>query len=110
MKRIAAIAVPRYEIVNHGIDTPSYFPGIGVSHTPYTHVAVGIGDNAKAAYQDAVDQIYTTHDSAQAEALRLPRKPHGIRKSDSVSQACPGTDWDDSEEWPQYYVAILYTI
>lgn len=101
---------PRFEIIDHGIDTPSYFPGIGTSHTPFTHVVTGIGTNAKEAFLDAVESLYTMHDTQEVERLRLPTRPRGIRQTDRVKDEPAGAEWDEPGEYPQYYVSIRYTI
>ena len=59
---LLAIDGPRiadYEIVNHGIIYPDYFPGCGVSGTQFDCVATGIGDNAAEAIDDCIEQMAT---------------------------------------------------
>jgi len=93
----------RYQIINHGPDYPCYWQGQGVSYTPFGSVSTGIGDNARDAYDDAVESIATAVGEGEFRALRLPKRPRGIRQRDRVSKgaARAGAFW---------YVSILYTL
>jgi hypothetical protein len=93
----------RFEILVHGPEHSQFFQGCGVSFSSFKSVVTGIGENAKEAYADCVDQIYTLYGS-KAEGLRLPSKPRGIRASDRLSQAELGSD-----EY-HYYVSIRFTV
>ena len=77
-KRTASHKHKRYQIINHGPDRPDYFPGYGLMHTPFTHVEVGIGVNAKEAYLDALFNMESD--------LNLPINPRGIRQSDKLNK------------------------
>lgn len=46
-----------FEILDHGIDNPDYFPGCGVSFTPFSACYTGIGDSAAEALNDALDSM-----------------------------------------------------
>jgi len=73
-----------YEIIDHGIDHSQYFQGCGTAYTDYDMAVTGIGNNAKEAYEDAVEQLYQGDiDSSSLDKL-LPKRPRGIRKSDKV--------------------------
>ncbi len=89
----------QYAIIHHGVEYPDSFQGCGVSGTDYTDVVTGIGENAKEAYRDAVEQIYNVLSHEQAEALRLPTRPHGVRQRDRVPVAL-----DEA----YYYLSIRY--
>ena len=75
MKKIEA-----YEIINHGYEHAQYFQGCGTAFTEYEDCFTGIGDNAKEAYEDAVEQLAT----ADYDISSLPTRPIGIRKRDKV--------------------------
>jgi hypothetical protein len=91
-----------YEIINHGYMDPDYFRGCGVAFTKFDYYETGVGSNAKEAYDDAVDKIYLSHDNTEkVDKLKLPKRPHGIRKSDKVPAR-----WEDS----MWYVSIRYTL
>lgn len=90
-----------YQIINHGWDNAQYFQGCGTAYTEFDHVQTGCGDNAAEAYADAVESIYQCHTTAEAEALQLPKKPHGIRKADKVPAKSEDCYW---------YVSIRYTL
>lgn len=64
-----------YEIINHGMEHSQYFRGYGVSGTRYTHVWTGIGDSAKEAYSDALDQMAVDDEQA---AVMMPTRPPGF--------------------------------
>ena len=75
MKNIKA-----YEIINHGYEHSQYFQGCGTSFTDFTDVATGCGNDAKEAYEDAVEQLATSGWNVD----KLPSRPAGIRKRDKV--------------------------
>ncbi len=77
----------QYEIINHGMEHSQYFRGYGVSGTRYTHVWTGIGDSAKEAYSDALDQMAMEDQQA---ALMMPTRPSGIRVRPKVP-----AHWED---------------
>ena len=90
-----------HEILNHGYDHSQYFQGCGTgSH--FEHVVTGCGNNAKEAYEDAVEQV---HCSVIDVEVKLPERPRGIRKKDSVpAKYCK----EESEIY--YYVSIRFNI
>ena len=44
-----------YCIVRHGVDSCEYFPGVGVSKSPFIAAFTGIGDTEEEAFEDALD-------------------------------------------------------
>jgi hypothetical protein len=76
-----------YEIIDHGMEHSQYFQGCGTSHTRFTHVWTGIGDSAKEAYNDALDQMFMD-DSEAAE--KMPTRPAGFRTRPKVP-----AHWED---------------
>lgn len=91
-----------YEIINHGWDNCQYFPGCGTAYTSFNHVVTGIGDNAKAAYEDALNMLYQSEDIDLVAKLHLPMHPRGIRATDIVPK--------DADEDCYWYVSIRYTL
>jgi len=87
----------RFEILVHGADHEQYFPGCGTAHSNFQNVSTGVGVNAKEAYEDAVEGIYS-HLGSDADKLHLPKRPRGIRSDDEAPS---------SEGW-WYYVSIRY--
>lgn len=73
--------IKEFEIVDHGCDHSQYFQGCGTAFTRFDMCYTGAGDNAKAAYEDAIEQIYS---SGEYDGDSLPKRPRGIRKSDKV--------------------------
>ncbi len=88
--------ITAYEIDDLGVDHSQYFQGAGISYTVFNDVAVGVGTNAKEAYNDAVEVL-----SQDWDTNRLPKHPRGIRASDSLTE-------EEMSEEPEfwYYVAI----
>ena len=80
-----------FEIVNHGPEYSDYFQGCGTAFTKYDMAVTGIGDNAKAAYDDAVEQLYQMDIEPASLDRKIPKRPHGIRARDSV-KASAGYD------------------
>ena len=63
-----------FEVVVHGVDHEQYFQGCGVSFTPFSDVATGIGDNAPGAYGDALEMLAT----GGWDVSKLPSRPCGV--------------------------------
>lgn len=49
--------ITSFQIIDHGVEHSQYFQGCGVSFTPYTDVATGIGSTPKEALDDALDSL-----------------------------------------------------
>ena len=61
-----------FELVHHGVENSSYFQGCGVSFSPFTDVATGIGNTEGEAIQDALEQLAGNDwDVASTEAALL---------------------------------------
>jgi hypothetical protein len=88
--------VSMFQILNHGPENESYFQGCGVALTEYTDVATGIGDDAKEAYEDAVEQLATNG----WDVARLPKRPRGIRQADRLTR-----EQGEHGEW-HWYVSV----
>ena len=69
-----------YEIINHGVDHSDYFQGCGTAFTEFDIAVTGIGNNAKEAYEDCLEQLATMN----YEIDSLPKRPAGIRVRDKV--------------------------
>jgi hypothetical protein len=50
-------AIEDHEVIVHGVEHSQYFQGCGVSFTSFEDVATGIGDNAKEAFDDALESL-----------------------------------------------------
>lgn len=87
-----------HEIIDHGVYHSQYFQGCGTAFTPFTHVFTGCGDNAKEAYEDALEQAFMAGDPPREVVEKLPRRPRGINKRMKV----PARFDDDA----YYYVSI----
>ena len=46
-----------FEVIDHGIDGSQYFQGCGVAYTDFDHVVTGCGQNAREAWEDALEQL-----------------------------------------------------
>lgn len=81
--------VIEFQIISHGYMYPDYFQGCGVAFTEFQDVATGCGNDAKEAYEDAVESL------AQCgwNVDKLPRRPRGIRASDRVPARCDEAYW-----------------
>lgn len=89
--------VYEYEIVSLGVDHPDYFRGFGTAFTSFDDSFVGIGTDAKEAYEDAVDQAVSSGYEDE-----FPRRPRGINKRDKV----PAEYLQDAESDVYYYVGV----
>lgn len=63
--------IEAFEVIDHGIDYPDYFPGCGTSGTEYSESATGTGNDANEALSDALDSLaqngWDVPDSLHAE-------------------------------------------
>lgn len=91
----------RFEVISHGVDYPDYFPGQGTAFEAFERVSTGAGDNEAEAYAEAVEGIYQVLPEAEAEALRLPKRPRGINAKNKVPSAM-------GKAGAFFYVSILY--
>ncbi|MFW6129742.1 MAG: hypothetical protein ACOC56_01075 [Atribacterota bacterium] len=91
-----------YEIINHGYCHSQYFEGQGTAFTEYSYATTGAGDNAKEAYEDAVESVYQICD--YADKLNLPKRPKGIRKKDKI----PSKFLKEPDNELFWYVSILW--
>jgi hypothetical protein len=82
-----------YEVVNHGPEHEQYYQGCGTSLTDYDEVSTGIGENAKEAYLDALEGLYTMGIESTSLDKLLPDNPRGIRKTDRLTKEQSGPDY-----------------
>lgn len=90
-----------YEIRSLGWTYPGYFQGYGTSFTRFTDCFVGIGANAKEAYEDAVEQACMSLPSELDLPKKLPTRPRGINAKHKVPAHAKEAYW---------YVALLLEI
>jgi hypothetical protein len=89
------------EVRDHGWDHAQYFQGHSAMFTEFDASYLGAGQNAKEAYEDAIDNMAQMGEY-DVESKKLPSRPRGIRKTDKVECEC-GED-DECEHY--YYVSI----
>lgn len=98
------LKITGYEIVNMGQEHAQYFQGCSAMFpfggVQYDEVYVGVGDNSKAAYENAVETI--NYDAELYEEFSFPKNPPHISKRDKVS----AKDLSESDCELQCYVAI----
>lgn len=87
-----------WEVVDHGWDGDSYFPGCGVSFTSYTHVATGRGVSARAALTDALECAASDTDAPEAADLDAVRAAVVDGAADIDKEACNGACCEASGE------------
>lgn len=46
-----------FEVIDHGIEHEQYFQGCGLSHSEFTDIATGCGNDPREAVDDALDQL-----------------------------------------------------
>jgi hypothetical protein len=82
-----------YEIIDHGIESEQYFQGCGVSYTKFSDCFTGIGESAKEALEDALEQ-----------AAESDWNVEGIENKLSEEEIEREDDSEDDER--HYYVSI----
>jgi hypothetical protein len=111
----STITTPHFEIVQHGIDSPSYFQGQGTCHTPYTEVQTGTGDTPNEAFLSALESLCCAEfglgikdlaDAIEAQAALI-----GLSTDETPVPDNEELEKGEVDEEPlQYYVSILYSI
>ena len=94
MKQIAD-----FEIIDHGIESSSYFQGCGVSFTDFEEVSTGIGDTASEALEDALESLAQGDwdtDSVKPEWHIEPKDQKGVCEGCEFS--CDDDDDDDAKD------------
>lgn len=90
-----------YEIINHGYNHSQYFQGCGTYGSSFDHVVTGCGDNAKEAYNDALEQV-----AMAGHGTNLPTKPRGINAKDKVPARIAREEMNEI----YFYVSIRYNL
>ncbi len=94
--------ITAYEIEHIGIDYPDYFPGRGISNTPWEDVAIGTGDNAYDALDDALEQLAQRDWETDTEEMER-ESDTALEDGLSVQDAIETNGISDDA---QYYVAV----
>ena len=95
--------VTEYQIVDHGFESPDYFQGCGTAFTNFDDVATGCGDTAKAAFDDALDNLAQSDWNVSGIKNNISNRMtvRGyLRRLGGLSKQ----DIEDSET--QYYVSV----
>lgn len=109
----ATAKLVRYDVIFHGIDHSQYFPGCGTAFSDYDHCVTGIGDTAKEALSDCLEQMAMgaegiapdTIDAIEREIIAEYSAPaNGHLEGSSVSAKYP-----DADEL-YWYVSIRYSL
>ena len=95
-----------YEIVNHGVDSASYFPGAGVAGTEWENVATGIGWSARVAGDDALEQLEMTigpfDRGLPVGLLSLRKEIHALPDDGDAHDECEmnfNNEWCSKSRW-----------
>jgi hypothetical protein len=95
-----------YQILDHGCDGEQFFPGCGVAFTKYEACVTGIGDSAREAGEDALEQFHTSLDREKVtaeEAARLEEEICDLSGKPSFDPA------EVNDEW-HHYVSIRWKV
>lgn len=90
-----------FEILDHGCDGESYFPGCGVAFSKFDVAHTGIGDSAREAANDALDQIAFGEDAPFNPSVLADLEQEIAELSDAEIER----DEETSDEW-HHYVTI----
>ena len=85
--------VSEYHVESHGLDSPQYFPGVGIVGTRWEDVAIGSGDTEAEAYEDALESLA----QCDWDVSSLPSATDAGMDSEEVAP-------EGSDMW--YYVAV----
>ena len=90
--------IKAFRIYDLGVDHEQYFPGRGVAGSEWTGVAVGVGDSANEAGDDALEYLAQAEDvdgippALEVAVKELPAKMdahYGCQHSEDKEEACP---------------------
>ena len=112
MKRII-----EFELIDHGIDSDSYFSEYGIPIADFAHIVTGIGDNLTEAVNDCLDWI--TRGGVNTEGMddRILRE-YGFLKLYGGPSRCSGCESFECGEVNEdcdaceshYYFSIRYNL
>lgn len=94
-----------FRVLDHGCDHEQYFPGCGVSFTQYEACVTGIGDSAKEAANDALEQLY---EAVPCDNLAVCDAEALQSACDAQSDAIDTGDSTDPGWW--HYVSIQWRL
>jgi hypothetical protein len=107
-----------YQVLDHGWDGDSYFPGCGVAYTEFTHVVTGRGYCAREALDDAMDLLaQDEHAPPEADVDHIEQETAGgyaLTGACDQDPLCPGEHGDcdcacHNPEWA-YRVSIRWAL
>jgi len=81
------------------LDYPDYYPGASAIHTDYDEVIVGIGSSEAEAFDDAMEQLASTHDITNLDTITDP---------DAMTIEIDGDENGDS--YPYIYCELYYSM
>lgn len=89
--------IVEYTIVDHGVESAPYFQGAGIAYSAWDDVSTGAGENAKEAYENAVELL-----ADEWDVSGLPKRPRGISTKSAVRRG-RSKDFDADIH---YYVSV----
>jgi hypothetical protein len=103
--------ITSFEVIDHGEDGSSYFPGCGVAFIRFAHVATGVGDTGAEALEDALEQMamggHPLTAEQEAEAHTYLSEPDRSAWGQLDHSECDSDHNDD--DW-NHYVSIRYNV
>jgi hypothetical protein len=103
---VIMVKVTTFEIVDHGIDNPSYFQGCGTSFTSFSDCFTGIGEDYKEALDDCLEQIAAAGiDDVSMIEPELDAEHNGESVSEYLESQ--GIKIDDGEGPDLYYYVSI---
>ena len=108
--------IKEFDIQNHGIDNSQYFPGISLAFSDYLWKAIGIGESAKDAFEDCIDQIFQMEFDADKIRKSKEAKEYQTKKAANFTvtkylkkQGWKKKDFEfDQENDNYYYLSIRW--
>lgn len=114
MKTSQTLTVTEFETIDHGIHHAQYFQGCGVSYTAFDHIVTGCGGSASEAWDDALEQIATSHDidlasleASEDHALFTSKEAQNASVEKHLEKM--GEEMEEDCEL-YYYVSIRYNV
>jgi hypothetical protein len=92
-----------FEYLDHGCDGEQYFPGCGVAFTHWTDCVTGIGDSAREAGEDALEQLAQGCNLEADDLARLEAELLDLSDAPSFDSSDP----DLNPEW-HHYVSLRW--
>lgn len=109
---VGTCTVESFQVQDLGEDGSQYFPGATAAFTPWQRVQVGMGDTAREALEDALEQMASDDPEATLSPYQEAQMLAGLTHPDYNCHERCGDEChseDEEHDW-HHYVAVFYNL